>query len=156
MKVISESIAIPPIMANTRLQHGSFSSSYRVVTNMFLTRCHFGAEVMYRTWTQVMYSTNQAKYQLSGEHLVTFVAPPTYAVVCGKIWMSRFLELTWLKTKQPDSLVLKHRRRKRAQESSGKGISFHFNKISHPALFYWPSMTIQVEQCRDNLIHFHF
>ena len=73
-----------PIMANTRLQHGSFSSSYRVVTNMFLTQCHFGAEVMYSTWTQVMYSTNQAKYQLSEEHLVTFVAPPTYAACMRK------------------------------------------------------------------------
>ena len=70
-------------MANTRLQHGSFSSSYRVVTNMFLTWCHFGAEVMYSTWTQVMYSTNQAKYQLPEEHLVTFVAPPIYTYICS-------------------------------------------------------------------------
>ena len=87
----------PPIMANKRLQHGSFSSSYRVVTNMFLTRCHFGAEVMYSTWTQVMYSTNQAKYQLSEEHLVTFVAPPIYYICSLYAENAEFLVfLIWL------------------------------------------------------------
>ena len=63
--------------------------------------------------------------------------------------------LSWHDWKQNSQIPL-FWRRKRGQESSDKGISFHFNKISRPALFYWPSMTIQVEQCGDNLIHFHF
>ena len=57
---------LPRLIANTRLQHRRLCSV--LLTNMFLTRCHFGAGVMY--------GTNQPKCRLPEKYLVTFVAPP--------------------------------------------------------------------------------
>ena len=59
-------IPLPRLLANTRLQHLRLCSV--LLTNMFLTRCHFGAGVMY--------GTNQPKCRLPEKYLVTFVAPP--------------------------------------------------------------------------------